>query len=156
MQNQPILTISFFTKISRNRVNHHVDNKIHAHPRCKKRINPNFSCKLIVHILDIHCSEHHKNFRPSPITKYNINMKNTTTPQIQKQPIHKSKTKHKRENVAQNYTNLAIILKNHESCPSHKLQKSATMIKPLKTQSQTGVIANLKTIPWYEKSYRTV
>ena len=50
-------------------------------------------------------------------------MKNTTTPHTQKQPVHKSKAKQKRENVAQNYPNSAIILKNRESCPSHKLQK---------------------------------
>jgi len=46
-------------------------------------------------------------------------MKNTTTPQTQIQPAHKSKAKYKRENVAQKYTNLAIILKI-----SRKLKKS--------------------------------
>ncbi len=50
-------------------------------------------------------------------------MKNTTTPQTQKQPVHKSKAKHKRENAAQNYTNLAIILKNRESCPCNNCKK---------------------------------
>ncbi len=53
-------------------------------------------------------------------------MKNTTTPQTQKQPVHKSKAKHKQENVAQNYTNLAIIFKNRESYPGHNCKKSAT------------------------------
>ena len=53
-------------------------------------------------------------------------MKNTTTPRTQIQPVHKSKAKHKRENAAQNYTNLAIILKNRESCPGHNYKKSAT------------------------------
>ena len=57
-------------------------------------------------------------------------MKNTTTPQTQIQPVHKSKVKLMRENVAQNYTNLTIILKISRKLKSQKLQKSATTIKP--------------------------
>ena len=83
-------------------------------------------------------------------------MKNTTTPQTQIQPAHKSKAKHKRENVAQNYTNLAIILKNRERCPGHNWKKSATTENMPETQSQTGFRANFKNIPWYKKVYRTV
>ncbi len=55
-------------------------------------------------------------------------MKNKTAIQTLMQPVHKSIAKNKRENVAQNYTNLAIILKYRESCPSPKLQINATTI----------------------------
>ena len=37
----------FFTKTPKNRVNHHAVNKMHAHPRCKKRINPTFPANLL-------------------------------------------------------------------------------------------------------------
>ncbi|MDE0086540.1 MAG: hypothetical protein OXU23_12555 [Candidatus Poribacteria bacterium] len=69
-------------------------------------------------------------------------MKNTTTPQTQKQPVHKSKAKQKRENATQNYTNLAIILKNRESCPGHNCKK----VQQRKIRYKTNHILDLERI----------
>ena len=72
-----------------------------------------------------------KNFWPSPITKYNIRMKNTTTAQTQIQPVYKSKVKHKRENVAQNYTILTIILKISRKLKQSKIAKKCNYDKTI-------------------------